>query len=231
MTVTAQQSRCLGLIGGLGIGATVHYYRALGKAHAARQVSMRLVMAHVESRPVFDFMQRRDRQGLADYLGDAIGRLKAAGAELAAVPAVAPHLCVRELTAISPVPVLNLLDAVAAAVRASGIRRAAIFGTRLAMETGVFGALGSVELIRPEPAQVDYIHETYLSLAMSGEASDEHYRGLTALAEALLRNGADAIILAGTDLSLIFDEATTRFPHIDCAQAHIDAILQAMMPV
>src|SRR5437879_1647896 len=124
MTGTAQQSRCLGLIGGLGIGATVHYYRALGKAHAARQVSMRLVMG-----------------------------------------------------------------------------------------TGAFGALGSVELIKPEPAQVDYIHETYLSLAMSGEASDEHFRGLTALAEVLLRNGADAIILAGTDLSLIFDEATTRFPH------------------
>jgi len=231
MTATAQQSRCLGLIGGLGIGATVHYYRALGKAHAARQVNMRLVMTHAETRSVFDFMQRADRQGLADYLGDAIGRLKAAGAELAAVPAVAPHLCVSELMAISPIPVLNLLDAVAAAVRVSGIRRAAIFGTRLAMETGVFGALGSVELIKPEPAQVDYIHETYLSLAMSGEASDEHYRGLTALAEALLRNGADAIILAGTDLSLIFDEATARFPHTDCARAHIDAILQAMMPV
>ena len=231
MTGTAQQSRCLGLIGGLGIGATVHYYRALGKAHAARQVNMRLVMAHAETRSVFDFMQRADRQGLADYLGDAIGRLKAAGAELVAVPAVAPHLCVRELMAISRVPILNLLDAVAAAVRVSGIRRAAIFGTRLAMETGVFGAVGSVELIKPEPAQVDYIHETYLSLAMSGEASDEHFRGLTALAEVLLRNGADAIILAGTDLSLIFDETTTRFPHIDCARAHIDAILQAMMPV
>jgi hypothetical protein len=29
---------------------------------------------------------------------------------------------------------------------------------------------------------VDYIHQTYLDLAMSGERSEAHYRGLTALA-------------------------------------------------
>ena len=31
---TAAHPRCLGLIGGLGVGATVHYYRRLAKAHA-----------------------------------------------------------------------------------------------------------------------------------------------------------------------------------------------------
>lgn len=224
-----RESRCLGLIGGLGIGATVHYYRALGKAHAAREVSMRLVMTHVEQRRVFDFMQKDDRNGLAGYLGEAIGRLHAAGAEIVAVPAVAPHLCVRELIALSPLPVLNLLDAVADAVRSSHIRRAAIFGTRLAMESGVFGVLGSVELARPDPAERDYIHETYLKLATSGESSEEPYRGLSALAQALLRKGAEAIVLAGTDLSLIFNEQTAGFPHIDCARVHIDAILRAMI--
>jgi aspartate racemase len=189
---------------------------------------MRLVMAHVDTRYVFEFMQSGDREGLAQFLADSIGRLQAAGAEVAAVPAVAPHLCVRELVAISPVRVVSLLDAVADAVRASGIRRAAIFGTRLVMGTGVFDTLGSVELVIPDAAQVDYIHETYLDLAMSGERSEEHYRGLTALAHALLRDGAEAIILAGTDLSLVFNEETTQFPHIDCARVHIDAILRAL---
>jgi aspartate/glutamate racemase len=53
--------------------------------------------------------------------------------------------------------------------------------------------------------------------------------GLTALAHALLRDGAEAIILAGTDLSVVFNEETAHFPHIDCARAHIDAILPALM--
>jgi aspartate/glutamate racemase len=50
------------------------------------------------------------------------------------------------LVAIAPVRVVSLLDAVADRVRASGIRRAAIFGTRLVMGTGAFDLLGSVEL-------------------------------------------------------------------------------------
>jgi hypothetical protein len=32
-------------------------------------------------------------------------------------------------------------------------------------------------------------------------------------------------VLAGTDLNLIFDEASAGFPAFDCATAHINAIL------
>ena len=36
----------------------------------------------------------------------------------------------------------------------------------------------------------------------------------------------DAIVLAGTDLSLIFDETNTDFSHVDCAKIHIQAIIR-----
>jgi aspartate racemase len=38
----------------------------------------------------------------------------------------------------------------------------------------------------------------------------------------------DAIVLAGTDLSLIFDETNTDFSHIDCTKIHIQAILRKL---
>jgi aspartate racemase len=38
----------------------------------------------------------------------------------------------------------------------------------------------------------------------------------------------DAIVLAGTDLSLIFYEANTDFPHIDGAKVHIQAIVRSL---
>ena len=38
----------------------------------------------------------------------------------------------------------------------------------------------------------------------------------------------DAIVLAGTDLSLIFDETNTDFAHVDCAKIHIQAILRRL---
>ena len=42
------------------------------------------------------------------------------------------------------------------------------------------------------------------------------------------RDGVEAILLAGTDLTVIFDEATAGFPCIDVARVHIDAIVERL---
>jgi len=95
-------SRCLGLVGGLGVGATIHYYQKLAKAHEAQGRTLDVVIVHAETSRVFEHVQADDRDGLAEYLTGYIRRLKVAGAELIAIPAVTPHFCVRELIATSP---------------------------------------------------------------------------------------------------------------------------------
>jgi hypothetical protein len=66
--------------------------------------------------------------------------------------------------------------------------------------------------------------------ARTGEGSEEQYRNLTALAHTLLkRDGVDAIILAGTDLALLFNETNTDFPYIDCAALHLQEILNELL--
>ena len=61
----------------------------------------------------------------------------------------------------------------------------------------------------------------------NGTFSEEQRRELTAMAQTLLRrDGGDAIILAGTDLALLFNDTNTDFPCIDCAAVHLRAILK-----
>ncbi len=45
----------------------------------------------------------------------------------------------------------------------------------------------------------------------------------------LEREHVDAIVLAGTDLALLFDDRETEFPAIDCAALHIAEVARAMM--
>jgi aspartate/glutamate racemase len=62
-------------------------------------------------------------------------------------------------------------------------------------------------------------------LSHAGKGAPDDYRAPTAMAHTLIeRAGAATIIVAGTDLSLLFE---TTFPAIDCAQPHIDAIPRA----
>jgi aspartate racemase len=223
-------SRCLGLVGGLGVGATVHYYGKLAKAHEAQGRRLDIVIVHAETLRVFEYVEADDRVGLAEYLTGYIHRLKAAGAEAAAIPAVTPHFCVRELIATSPLPVFNIFEPLVRELTARAARRVAVFGTRFVMESALFGEVHGVDFIKLRPPEADYIHNTYVELARTGEGSEEQHRRLTALAHTVLkRDGVDAIILAGTDLALLFNETNTDFPFVDCAALHLQAILNELL--
>ncbi len=223
-------SRCLGLVGGLGVGAAVHYYVNLANAHHAQGRSMDMVMVHAEPPRVMEFIRAGDREGLAKYLADFIHRMKAAGADFAVVPAVTPHYCIHELAAISPLPVLDIFTPLNRELASRGLKRVAVFGTRFVIDSDLYGEIPGVEFVRPQSDEVERIHDIYTKLALSGEASPEQHAELTVLAHKLLeRDKAEAILFAGTDLALLFNESNTDFPQVDCAALHIRAIVREMM--
>ncbi len=220
---------CFGLVGGLGVGAAIHYYKELAKAHNKLDLPMNLAMVHADMARMVRWAEAGDAKSMGQYVAGLLARLKAAGATFAAIPAVTPHLCIPELVPISPLPLVNLLEVVNDSLRSSGFHRVALFGTRFTVDTAMFGALNAVEVVRPRPHEVDYIHNVYFQLASTGVGGSSERDGLTRMADTLIqRESLDAIILAGTDLTLIFDESNTAFPHVDCARLHLAAILRRM---
>jgi aspartate racemase len=187
-----------------------------------------LVMVNADMPTGLRYVQAGDLKGLATYLAGLIGRMRDAGAELAAIPAVTPHICFDELAPISPLPLVDIVPPLADYLRAQGIRRAALFGTRFTIGSAMFGRLADVELIMPRADEITAIHDAYMRTANSGKGAPDDLRLLTGMAHTLIdRDGAKAIVFAGTDLSLLFDATNTSFPAIDCAQLHIEAILRA----
>jgi aspartate racemase len=222
-----QTSRCLGLIGGLGVGATIHYYENLARGCEKLRCALDIVIIHAQTPRVFQYVEAKDRVGLAEYLNGYIRRMKNAGAEMAALPAITPLFCSKELTATSALPIVPLIDPLIRELEVRKVRRVAIFGTRFVIESDLFGALSGVEVVRPAAEELDVIHKTYVDLATTGEASAEMHATLTALAHRLeSRDAVDTILLAGTDLTLLFHEGNTDFPHVDCAALHIREILR-----
>jgi aspartate racemase len=207
--------RGLGLIGGLGPGATVHYYRELSAAQAGEFLIVQADMQYGLSR-----VQAGDIAGLADYFARLIDRLAKGGAEVAAISAVTPHICIRELLKISSLPLVNIVDELNREIHARGLKRVALFGTRYVVESRLFGMLDGVEVVVPD--EVDAIHDAYMRTVDGSLAERET---LSRIAREL---PVDAVVLAGTDLALIFDETNTGFPHVDATRVHLDAILREL---
>jgi aspartate racemase len=222
--------QCIGLIGGLGVAATVHYYKELVREHAARGLQPNLLIAHADVNRVLSDAAAGQTLALAQYLSEFLRRLSLAGATIGVLPAVTVHICAPELQELSPIPFVSLPGAILSEIQARQLKRVALFGTRFTIETGMFGQLSEVEIVKPQPDEIDLIHETYVRMATDGRGTSEQYDGLRALAHKLCeRDNVEAVILAGTDLSLIFNETNTDFPHIDGAAVHIHAIMQRIL--
>jgi aspartate racemase len=209
--------RNLGLIGGLGPIATIHYYQQLVAAGAGEMLTV-----HAEIARGMDFVQRGDISGLASYLARLIERMAKGGAEVAAVSAVTPHVCIRELEKLSVLPLVSIIDETNRAIHARGLRRVALFGTRFTVESRMFGMLTDVEVVVPAAAVVQQIHDAYMAtVAGSTEGREVFIRIARELP-------VDAVVLAGTDLALIFDAQNTPFEHVDCTKAHVEGIVRAL---
>ncbi len=220
----------IGLLGGLGLAAGIHYYRALAAAHEQLGRPLNLVMAHAQIARVTEHASKGDRPGLAEYLAGLLARLQDAGATIGVIPAVTPHICIEELNAVTPIPVVDITEAVSDRIRDRKLSKVALFGTRYVIESDMFGRLRDVTVVRPHPAEVAVIHDIYSQLASTGAASAAQRQQLVTLAGTLQRrDGVDAVVLAGTDLTVLFDASNTPFPHVDCAGAHLDAIMATVL--
>ncbi len=217
----------LGLVGGLGPLATAHYYRVLAENHADAAAGMVIIQADLNR--VLSLASKGDMEGLAEYLSVEIGHLKGAGAQVAAIAAVTPHICLPQLVGRAVLPVIDMIEVISRHLANSPYRRIALFGTHPVMESGLFGRLRDVTIITPRPEERQFIHETYLDIV--------HRRGNQIEQRALLRNlasglakrdGVEGFILAGTELSVLFGKEDIGFNAIDCARLHIAAIVSRL---
>jgi aspartate racemase len=224
-------SRHVGLIGGLGVGASVIYYRALAAALADRGTVPRITIVHAHAPTALAHVTAGRIDELADYLAGFVVELRNVGAELIAICAVTPHIALGPLTKRTSVPIIDMLEVTAHGLHERGFSRIALFGTRFTIETELFGALDAFDVISPRPQEIDEIHRVYLELATAGHTSAANVEALREIARAIRRRDrVDAVVLAGTDLNLIFDEASAGFPAFDCASAHISTILDRATP-
>jgi aspartate racemase len=229
--VTDSNPRTFGLVAGLGVGAGIFYYKSMVDAHLARSLSPSLLMVHADVRKVMGLANERKARELAQYLSGQLHRLADGGADLATIPAFSPQICASELATMTPLPLIGLLDAIAREVHRRSLQRVAVFGARVTMETGLFGMLHGCDVIGLNGEETDLVSNAYTRIVEGGKASPADREQLQSLAHRVIgRENLDAIILAGTDLSFVFNEDNTDFPHVDGARVHIKAIMDVLLP-
>ena len=220
----------IGLIGGIGPAATVFYYQRIVQAFAAAAEPLHLTIAHTSALN----LSRNVAAGRADLQAAEFNRvtsqLAAAGAEVVVITSMGGHFCAKEFAALSPLPMINGPDSVADYLKQEGIQRVGVLGTRVVMQTYLYGALSELDQVAPIGNELAQVNDDYVAMAIAGAATPDQRERLLTAGERLVRvQGAEVVLLGGTDLNLVYDGVALDFPVVDSAAVHVDAIVDTTL--
>ncbi len=219
--------RTIGLIGGMSWESSAEYYRLineevkarLGGLHSARSIMFTVDFAEIEA---MQMAGRWDEAGAV--LAEAAQSLERAGADCLILCTNTMHKVADVMLAGVTIPFIHIADATAAVIRAQGVRRVGLLGSRFTMEEDFYrGRLSEqhgLEVLVPEAedrALVNAVIYDELCLGTIREDSRNHYR---AIMERLVAQGAEGIILGCTEITLLVSQADSSVPLFDTTRLH-----------
>lgn len=213
----------IGLIGGIGVAATLVYYQRLTEAVKALGGRLECTIVHAQ----VDDLVRTNTQDLRDeqarIYAPLIDRLKAAGADCAAITSLGGHFCFEETKAISSLPLVSAIAPLDDYFASEGLSAVGILGTRVVQRTGFYGSLTKTRPVTL-PDEIDEIGQTYTDMAIAGACTPEQRAYFFAAGQRLIDAGAEVVVLGGTDLGLAFNGHDPGYRVIDALDVHVDLL-------
>ncbi|WP_120500732.1 aspartate/glutamate racemase family protein [Roseovarius sp. EL26] len=215
----------IGLIGGIGPAATIAYYRRLVEVFKAEDLPLKLTIVHADVSALASNATSGRRNAQAEIFVKHLMQLKGAGCDMATITALTGHFCYDEVAALSPLPVMSAIDPVDEYCAQQGIDRIGLLGSPSVLTTKLFGRLQKVHAVVPQTGVAE-LGDTYMKVALSGECAQADRDLFFAAGQRMIDDqGAEAILLAGTDLGLAFEGQTPGFPVIDALEIHVAAMV------
>jgi amino-acid racemase len=228
--------RTAGLIGGVSWHSTLEYYRAINTAVARAQggaASARLVLVSLNFEEVLRAGRDSNSGEHARIYISAARALQRAGADFIVICSNTGHRRADEIEEATGLRVLHIADVIAKAVRAAGHSRVALLGTAATMEASfIRGRLERrwrLDVAVPDQDVRGELDRFITSEMARGVFSNEARAFvLRAMDRLVCEHGAEATILACTELPLLLNGNQGRYPMFDTLRLHAEATAEGV---
>ncbi|HHQ4533728.1 aspartate/glutamate racemase family protein [Aeromonas veronii] len=222
--------KCIGLLGGMSWESTVSYYQALNRGVRAQLGglhSARVLLNSVDFAGIERLQHAGDWPATARLLAAEARKLQNGGADFLLIGTNTMHKVAPEIEAAIDIPLLHIADATAAKLRADGITRVGLLGTRFTMEQDFYkGRLQErfgLAVLVPDEAGRERVHRIIYDELCLGEIRASSRAEYLAIIEGLAAAGAEAVILGCTEIALLVGDARAAVPLYDTTAIHAEA--------
>jgi len=221
--------KTLGLIGGMSAESTTVYYQTLNRLVRERLGglhSAELVLWSVDFAPIAELQSADDWDATGMLMADAARRLEGAGAQAILICANTMHLNAPQVEAAVAAPLIHIADATARTLKAHGVTKALLLGTRFTMEKPFYAerlAAAGLGVLTPSKADRERLHAIIYDELVVGVITEASRAVVLAMIDEARAAGADGVIFGCTEIGLLLDPAQMPLPTVDTAVAHCEA--------
>ena len=225
--------RTIGMIGGMSWESSTEYYRIvnqtikekLGGLHSAKSLMYSVDFAEIET------LQSEGRWDEATQsMIEVAQHVEAGGADFVIICTNTMHKMANDVEAAIGIPLLHIADATADVIKAKGLNKIGLLGTKFTMEEDFYrGQLvekHGLEVIIPDEKDRDTIHRVIYDELVLGKIKSESREEYKQIIEKLITEGAQGIILGCTEIGLLVKEEDSRVPIFDTAYIHAVAAVE-----
>ena len=219
--------KTIGLIGGMSWESTSLYYsainqgvkQALGGLHSAK-----VCLYSVDFHEIEQLQHQGKWAETADILAKAAQAVEAGGADVFLICTNTMHKVATEVQAAVNIPMIHIADATAKGLLAGGITKVGLLGTAFTMQQEFYkGRLTSefgIQVLVPNTEQQVMVHEVIYQELCLGEINLDSKQKYLEVIQDLYNQGAQAVILGCTEITLLVQQKDTQVPLYDTTAIH-----------
>ena len=219
--------KTIGLIGGMSWESTQTYYRQINEAVKNRLGglhSAKCVLYSVDFHEIERLQHLGDWDAAGAMLAAAARSLEAAGAEFLVLCTNTMHKVASFIEAAVQIPLLHISDPTADAINKAGLQSVGLLGTKFTMEQAFYrdrlALRHGVQVLIPSANEREIIHRVIyeeLCLGIISQSSKAEYQSIVSN---LAAQGAQAVVLGCTEISLLLQQQDSAIPLFDTAAIH-----------
>ncbi|MDJ0642809.1 MAG: amino acid racemase [Erythrobacter sp.] len=221
--------RKLGLIGGMSWVSTGMYYDRINRIvqkRAAPMASAPMLIESLDFCQLYGIREDKEWERAAEVLSESAKRLERAGAKALIIGANSMHKLYDDVASAVDIPILHIADYVGLAIKRAGHKSAALIGTRNVMTESFYRkrlVAHGIDLLPPNMANVQVLDKIIYEELMVGKVTRDAERAMKTIITNKAQEGAEAIVLASTELALVVDVDANVLPVFDSTRIHCQA--------
>ncbi|MCG8910090.1 aspartate/glutamate racemase family protein [Pseudomonas sp. DP-17] len=219
--------KTIGLIGGMSWESTIPYYRQINeriKERLGGLHSAKVALFSVDFHEIERLQHAGDWDAAGRVLADAARSLKAAGADFLVLCTNTMHKVAPAIEAAVDIPLLHIADPTAEAIRAAGVSTVGLLGTRFTMEQAFYKdrlvEKFGLQVLTPNETDRQVVHRIIYEELCLGQIHDESRQEYRRIIATLVEQGAEAVILGCTEISLLVGPQDASVPLFDTTALH-----------